>query len=111
MKKLRDLSRLPEDQGYWDRLEARIAGKMGRRAAGQLDWWSPLATRAMGLTGLAAAAGIAAMLIMPPRAQDRRVNPTVLFRLPDDPTMKTFLSSPRPPSLASLLASLPRSNP
>jgi hypothetical protein len=122
MRDLRDLSKLPSDQAYWVELEARMReavgadGQMGRWADGQpgsdgAGWWTPLGTRAGVLTGLAIAAGIAALLLVPPRSRGGGTNPTVLFRLPDDPTMAAFLSSPTPPSLAAMLASLPRSEP
>ena len=121
MSELRELSKLPTDQAYWDRLEARMLdGQTTRRPDGQTagrqggngsGWWTPLATRAGALGGLAIAAGIAALLLVPPRTQDSVTNPAVLFRLPDDPAMMAFLSSPKPPSLAALMASLPRSTP
>ena len=114
MKELRDLSKLPHDQAYWDNLESQIVGKWGGGEVGKQagnGWWAPLATRAGALVGLAAAAGIAALLLVPPRIRGGRTNPTVLFRLPDDPAMAAFLSSPTPPSLASLMATLPRSEP
>jgi hypothetical protein len=64
------------------------------------------------LSGLAIAAGIAALLLVPPRARGGATHPMVLFRLPADPTMAAFLSSPTPPSLAAMMASLsPRSVP
>ena len=123
MKELRDLSKLPTEPAYWVELEARVLGRdphatlgagsgtAGRRDGNGIGWWSPLAARAGALAGLAAAAGIAALLLVPPRTQGGAANPTVLFRLPDDPTMAAFLSSPTPPSLAALMASLPRSEP
>jgi hypothetical protein len=115
MKELRELSKLPTDQAYWVELEARMlerdGGTAGRRNDEKTGWWTPLASRAGALVGLAAAAGIAALLLVPPRTQRAAINPTVLFQLPNDPTMAAFLASPTPPSLASLIASLPRSTP
>ena len=113
MRELRDLSKLPNEPAYWDQLEARIAGSQRGEVAGLQgsSWWVPLANRALGLGGLAAAAGIAALLLVPPRAAGAAINPTVMFRLPDDPTMAAFLSSPEPPSLVSMIVSLPRSRP
>jgi hypothetical protein len=111
MRKLRELSKLPTDPDYWGELEARIlSGRAAGRQGGN-GWWAPVATRAGALVGLAAAAGIAALFLIPPRGSTRNSNPTVLFRLPDDPAMHVFLSSSRPPSLASLMASLPWSEP
>ena len=114
MRDLRDLSKLPGDPGYWVELEARMrrgSGAAGQRGSNGSGWWTPLATRAGVLSGLAIAAGIAALLLVPPRTRDGVTNPTVLFRLPDDPAMAAFLSSPTPPSLAAMMASLPRSEP
>ena len=116
MRELRELSKLPTDRAYWDNLECQIVGQWGSGEVGQLgsnspDWWAPLATRAGALVGLAAAAGIAALLLVPPRARGGSANPTVLFRLPDDPAMAAFLSSPAPPSLGSLLILPTRSAP
>ena len=113
MRELRELSKLPSDPAYWAELEARMrgSGADGQRGSNSRDWWAPLATRAGALVGLAAAAGIAALLLVPPRTQRAAINPTVLFQLPNDPTMAAFLASPTPPSLASLIASLPRSTP
>jgi hypothetical protein len=111
MRELRELSNLPADQAYWVELEARVrgGGAAGRRGSNTPEWWAPLATRAGALVGLAAAAGIAALLLVPPRVRGGAANPTVLFRLPEDPAMAAFLSSPAPPSLGSLL-SLPTRN-
>jgi hypothetical protein len=69
------------------------------------------ARNAAALGGLALAAGLAALLLVPPRIQGETTNPTVLFRLPDDPAMAAFLASPSPPPLAALMAALPRSAP
>ena len=119
MRELRELSKLPADPEYWERLEAQV-GQTVRRPDGQTarrpdgdgaSWWALLATRAGALSGLAIAAGIAALLLVPPRTRGGTSNPTILFRLPDDPAMAAFLSSPTPPSLASLMASIPRSQP
>jgi hypothetical protein len=116
MRDLRDLSKLPADPGYWEELEARITGLQGGKVAGlqgdsRSGWWTPLANRALGLGGLAAAAGISALLLVPPRTRNAATNPAVLFRLPDDPAMVAFLTSPEPPSLGALMASLLQSTP
>ena len=112
MSEFRDLSKLPSHQKYWDEMEARIVGQaVGAARAGGPGWWAPLASRALALGGLAAAAGIAALLLVPPRIHDSPGNPTTLLRLPDDPGMVAFLSAPEPPSLVSLMASLLRSAP
>ena len=116
MTEFRDLSRLPGDQDYWDRLEARITAELGPAVhslpAARSNWWAPVATRAWGLGGLAVAAGIAALLLVPPRTRDGANNPTGLLRLPDDdPAMIAFLSASQPPPLASLMIPPSRSKP
>jgi hypothetical protein len=113
MRELRELSKLPAEPEYWERLEARMrgSGAAGQRGSKSPEWWAPLATRAGALVGLAVAAGIAALLLVPPRARGGATNPTVLFRLPDDPAMAAFLSSPAPPSLGSLFVLPTRSAP
>jgi hypothetical protein len=115
MRELRGLSKLPSEQAYWDQLEARISAELEPGAPSlpvtRSGWWAPVATRAMALSGLAAAAGLAALLLVPPRTRNEAGNPAGLLRLPDDPAMIAFLSAPEPPSLGALMASLPRSTP
>jgi hypothetical protein len=104
MRDLRELSKLPDAPAYWVELEARMrsAGLSGAPKS----WWSPFASRAGVLSGIAAAAGIAALLLLPPRTRNGTANPAVLFRLPDDPTMAAFIASPEPPSVTALMGSL-----
>jgi hypothetical protein len=112
MTESRDLSRLPVDQTYWDGLEAKIMADLGPlvRAAAEPrpTWFGPLAARAWRLSGLAIAAGVAALILAPPRLAESAAAPTGLLRLPaDDPTITAFVAAPAPPALASLV--LPRS--
>ena len=72
---------------------------------------TPLPLRRRVARWIPIAAGIAALLLVPPRIHDGPGNPTTLLRLPDDPGMVAFLSAPEPPSLVSLMASLLRSAP
>ena len=108
MTDFRDLSRLPRDDGYWKALEERIVGELGPRVheveRARPRWWEPLATRAWSLGALAAAAGLAALLVLPPPAAERPVNPAGLLRLPeDDPALVALLTAPAPPQLASMV--------
>lgn len=108
MTDFRDLSRLPTDEGYWKALEERIVAELGpgvREAEeARPRWWEPLATRAWSLGALAAAAGLAALLVLPPRATEHPVNPTGLLRLPeDDAALVALLTAPAPPQLASMV--------
>ena len=113
MSEFRDLSTLPSDQAYWDRLEGQILTGDAVRAVEAVGpgWWAPLASRALALGGLAAAAGIAALLLAPPRTSENPSATPTLLRLPDDPGMAAFLSSPEPPSLGSLMTFQIRSAP
>jgi hypothetical protein len=113
MSEFPELSRLPKDRVYWDRLEARIVAELGpdvrALAVSRPDWWAPLARRAWALGALAAAAGLAALLLVPPRTP--RVAPaTGLLRLPDNPALVAFVSAPEPPPLAALMLPASRSN-
>ena len=110
MTEFRDLSRLPVDQTYWEDLEARIMADLGpqvraSRGTGE-TWLAPIAARAWRLGGLAIAAGLAALMLVPARAQER-VTPSGLLRLPsDDATIAAFVEAASPPAIASLV--LPR---
>ncbi|MGH7554704.1 MAG: hypothetical protein ACREMQ_17010 [Longimicrobiales bacterium] len=108
MTDLRDLSRLPVDQSYWDGLEARIMADLGprvREASGaQSAWWAPLAASAWPLVGLAAAAGLATLIILPPRSTEPTSVAIWMLRPPaENPTLQAFVSAPSPPSLATLV--------
>lgn len=108
MMDFRELSRLPRDPGYWKGLEDRIVAELGPRvrdgAEASAGWWAPLAARAWRLGGLAAAAGLAALLVLPPRAAERQTAPFGLLRLPeDDPALVALLAGSEPPELASML--------
>jgi hypothetical protein len=75
MTDFRELSRLPKDRGYWTALERRIVYELRPllRDAAEAGsaWWGPLASRAWRLGALAAAVGLAALIILPPRAVER----------------------------------------
>jgi hypothetical protein len=105
MSDFRDLSELPDDEAYWDGLEQRIVAGLGPRVPARSDaWWTPLAARAWTLGGLAAAAAIAALLLMPARDEARPVTESSLLLLPNsDPAFVTFVSAPGPPTVGSLL--------
>jgi hypothetical protein len=106
MSEFRELSKLPDDQAYWNTLEARITAELSPEVRSlplaRPDWWAPLAKRAWALGGLAAAAGLAALLLVPPRARPAAPS-TGLLRLPDNPGLIAFVSAPEPPNLASLM--------
>jgi hypothetical protein len=108
----RELSELPSDEAYWQRLEARIVSDLrpqlrdvagARAGAAGSGWWAPLAARALPLGGLAAAAALAALLF----ASDRVARPgpaTGLLAIPDDdPAFNEFVLAPSPPTIASFV--------
>lgn len=116
MTDFRELSRLPEDERYWRALEERIVGELAPVvhdvATTGAAWSDGLAANALRLGALAAAAGIAALLILPARAVDREVPAAGLLRLPeDDPALVAMLTADAPPALASLLISAPKAGP
>lgn len=102
MSDYRDLSALPHDDEYWQRLEAAVHEQIGVTQRPAESWVKPLIDRAPVLGWLAAAA-LAALLLMPePRDDGQQTLP--FLRLPDDPLAVTLFAS-SPPSLATLLIS------
>ncbi|MGH7719294.1 MAG: hypothetical protein ACREON_10680 [Gemmatimonadaceae bacterium] len=107
MNDLRDLTRLPVDEGYWKGLEEKIMAELGPRvreaAGGRRGWWAPLAAHAVGLGGLALAASLAALILLP-RADVQKAGPLRLLGVPDnDPVLAAFVSASAPPPLTSLV--------
>jgi hypothetical protein len=107
MNEFRNLSKLPEDPQYWEDLEARVMADLGSPVRGTAveipSWWSPLAVRAWGLGGLAAAVALAALLLAPGRSVPGS-SAAGLLSLPEgDPVLEALVSAPAPPSLASLM--------
>jgi len=112
MSELRDLSKLPKDPAYWARLEARISAELGPVVAAlpgredRKEWWTPVSARAWALGSLAAAAGLAALLLLPPREADPAPSPTGLLMPPNaDAATLEVATAPQPPALASLIFS------
>ena len=112
MSELHDLSKLPKDPAYWARLEARISAELGPVVAAlpgredRKEWWSPVSARAWALGSLALAAGLAALLLLPPREADTAPSPTGLLKPPNaDAATLEVVSATQPPALASLLFS------
>jgi hypothetical protein len=104
----RDLSRLPVDQEYWDALEARIMSDLGPRvregAFASGGWLRPLSARAWTLGAVALAAGIAALMLMPPRDPDAVDRSSGFLGVPaKDPVVAAFISAPAPPAVAALV--------
>ena len=112
MREWGDLSQLPKDPGYWNDLEKRIMSELGPQVRATPEtathWLAPLAARAWGLTGLAAAAAIAALLLIPPRKDEPRVSAGLLTLPGSDPSFTSFVSASSPPPVGALL--LPRTS-
>jgi hypothetical protein len=104
MNEFRDLSRLPEDPEYWAQLEARVVAGLsdGRDPPASAGWWSPLEPAAIGLGATALAALLAVLLLLPPRTTALDAG-TLLLLAPADPELHALVTSPTPPSLASLV--------
>jgi hypothetical protein len=108
MTGLRDFSNLPDDAAYWDELEARIMAELGPKVrAGEsrsVEWWAPIARRAWSLGGLAAAAGIVALLFAPARHHDAYALTHGLLQLnTSDARLEPFVTSTSPPPIAALV--------
>jgi hypothetical protein len=112
MSELHDLSKLPKDPAYWAGLEARLSAQLGPMVAAlpgrdvRTEWWTPVSARAWALGSLAVAAGLAALLLLPPREADPSPPPTGFLRPPNaDAAILEVATAPQPPALASLLFS------
>jgi hypothetical protein len=109
MTELRDLSRLPEDPAYWADLEARIVGAAGKSASPERESepLGPLASRAWSLSGLAAAATIAALLLLPSRSSSPGGERSGLLKAPqDNQAILDFVTAPEPPGVISLVVQI-----
>jgi hypothetical protein len=116
MTELPEFSGLPDDAAYWDELEARIMANLGPRVrAGDVrreEWWAPIAAKAWGLGGLAAAAGLAAVLLVPSRthAPEHAAAQGLLRLSIHDARLAPFVTSASPPSIATLVLPPPGRN-
>lgn len=104
-----ELSRLPTQRQYWDRLQATIASEsletLARYGRAQGRWWSGMATHSRGLLGLAAAAVVAGIAFMPatePRSSETPAA-AVVSHLGGDSIALLFLEGTGPPSMDELL--------
>lgn len=99
MSEYGELSSLPEDPRYWDALEQRVLAGLGERAAPPLPWWAPLAARAWTLGGIAAAAAIGCVLLVPPRREPPSIVSVGLLQLRGDAAL---LAQAAPPAVFSM---------
>lgn len=96
------------DPEYWAELESRIvediAARMPSRPTANAGVWAPLAARAWTLGGLAVAATLATLLLVPPRPSFAPNSLAGLLRVPeDDGLLEAFLAAPAPPAAAWLV--------
>jgi len=108
--------RLPDDDAYWDDLVTRsLNAAFGDATASATDiahdvetWWSP-ATRSA--YALAVAAVLAVLLLLPltdngQPASDAEPDGIASALMPDEPLLRTLLSTPIRPTSAGLLVEL-----
>lgn len=105
------MSRLPEDEAYWealaDRLVADAAGRLSAYRTAGTRWWHGLVRFSTPLTVGAAAAVIAALLWLPEVAgeQARGRAPASFYGFaPSDPLAALFVTSADVPTMATLMA-------
>ena len=107
----RPMSRLPEDEPYWEALTERVmtdaAGRLSAYRSAGTRWWHGLARFATPLTVGAAAAVIATLVWLPKvgREPTSDTPPGTLYALaPDDPLAGPFVTSTDAPTMATLMA-------
>lgn len=105
------MSRLPEDEAYWetltDRLVTDAAGPLSAYRSAGTRRWHGLARFSTPLTVGAAAAVIAAVLWLPEVAGQpaRSGSPESLYAFaPNDPLAAPFVTSAAAPTMATLMA-------
>ena len=105
------MSRLPEDEAYWEKLTQRLltdaAGRLSAYRSAGTPWWHGLARCSTPLTVGAAVAVIAAVVWLPEAGAETRsgTSPGTLYALaPDDPLAAPFVTSAAAPTMATLLA-------
>jgi len=93
------ISRLPEDQGYWNALTDRlVVSTYG--GGGATRWWHGLSRLSVPL-GIAAAAALLAALVWQPEGS---APPSLYGFAPNDPLATLFVTSAVAPTMATLFA-------
>lgn len=105
------LSRLPDDDAYWESLTKRLvvdaAGKLSAYRRPATPWWRGLARVATPMAVGAAAAVVAALLWLPAAVDVPAAAPppaTVYGLAPSDPLAAPLVASPEAPTIATLMA-------
>jgi hypothetical protein len=104
-----ELSRLPTDDAYWDRLASRILADITPEEGSiqeDVAWWTPLAARAYPLAAAALAAGVTVALLLPSLPRSSRDALGLLSSPTADPTLIAPLVADAPPAIGALV--LPR---
>ncbi|HYU08888.1 MAG TPA: hypothetical protein VEK77_05850 [Gemmatimonadales bacterium] len=92
------ISRLPEDQGYWNALTDRLV--ISTYGRGATRWWHGLSRLSVPL-GIAAAAALLAALVWQPEVS---APPGLYGFAPIDPLATPFVTSAVAPTMATLIA-------
>ena len=92
------ISRLPEDQGYWNALTDRLVASTYGGAAPR--WWHGLSRVSVPL-GIAAAAVLLAALVWQPKVS---APPSLYGFAPADPLATLFVTARVAPTMAALFA-------
>lgn len=102
---LRPAPRLPKDPAYWARLSDRIvvsAAPILEDHRTWAPWWSPVARFAPSL-GLAAAAAVVAVMLMPSSGPGAEPPAFEVALAPDHPVAAGLVLSAGPPDITTLL--------
>jgi hypothetical protein len=105
------MSRLPEDEAYWEGLTNRLvtdaAGRLSAYRSAGIPWWHGLSRFSAPLAVAAAAAVIAAVHWLPNVAAEpgRGSSAATLYGFaPIDPLAAPFVTSAAAPTMATLIA-------
>jgi hypothetical protein len=104
-----NLSRLPTDDAYWERLASRILADLGSHTASlqqDAEWWTPLAARAFPLAAAALAAGVILALLLPSLPRGSQGGLGLLSPPTTDPALMAPLLDDAPPAIGAFV--LPR---
>jgi len=104
------MSRLPEDEAYWealtDRLVVEAAGRLRAYRRGGRRWWQGLSRLSVPMTLAAAASVVAALFWLPDvrgEGSDDAWATTVFGLAPAGPLADRLLGSPTAPTMATLI--------
>jgi hypothetical protein len=109
-----ELSRLPTDDVYWERLASRILADL-ESDTGSIDqdaaWWTPLAARAFPLAAAALAAGVTLALLLPSLPRSSQPALGLLSPPTADATLIAPLLDDAPPAIGVFVLPRNQGNP